>query len=386
MTERTWIPRTICYHEPKVHDYQLYFQLTKINLYFLLPFAILGTIFNSAALICLYNPPRISSGVFIYLRALLILDHCQIIMTSSAAFIPQFCDNHHSPNHTFYQFCMFERRFMKHLLPRLETTINGMHFWMVAALSTHRYWKISRPVISRIRDTAVRAQTIIITMLCVAAVYRAPTFLLELELKKKPTWRIQRRPEMTQVLSLYRLIYHSIIDPALSNLVPFIWMAIFSLLTLYEIFRSRDFTYRRLYFHFNDSKDRHATFATCFSNRAENMRQRQEWRATVSVILIILLYLVFHSLQFYNVIRKWQLLINAQCPTRTDYVQSEISNVLSMFSASVNAFVYIAFTNRLQRYIRQIMRRTSRSLSTSTDPPLSPPPSTVALEHPLTSA
>lgn len=45
------MPQTICYHEPKVHDYELYFQLTKINLYFLLPLAVLGILFNSAALV-----------------------------------------------------------------------------------------------------------------------------------------------------------------------------------------------------------------------------------------------------------------------------------------------------------------------------------------------
>lgn len=59
-----------------------------------------------------------------------------------------------------------------------------------------------------------------------------------------------------QLLSWYRFIYHSIVDPALSNLIPFICMAAFSLLTLYEIFRSRDFTYKQLYFHFNESKEK----------------------------------------------------------------------------------------------------------------------------------
>lgn len=58
---------------------------------------------------------------------------------------------------------------------------------------------------------------------------------------------------------------------------------------------------------------------------------------------------------------------------RSDYIQSHISNVLSMLSTSVNAFVFIAFTNRLKLYVQMLIRKTSRSLSSnSSEPPLSP--------------
>lgn len=43
-----------------------------------------------------------------------------------------------------------------------------------------------------------------------------------------------------------------------------------------------------------------------------------------------------------------------------------------MFSASVNAFIFIAFTNRLRNYLQMLIRKTSRSLSSNSDPPISP--------------
>lgn len=53
-----------------------------------------------------------------------------------------------------------------------------------------------------------------------------------------------------------------------------------------------------------------------FRRRAYGIRQKQEFRATISIIVIIMLYLLFHSLQLYNVVRKWQLLLQKNCPTR----------------------------------------------------------------------
>ena len=50
-----WSEATACYHEPKVHDHELYFQLTSINLYVLLPLAIFGIFFNASALVRLYK-------------------------------------------------------------------------------------------------------------------------------------------------------------------------------------------------------------------------------------------------------------------------------------------------------------------------------------------
>uniref|UniRef100_A0A1I7WQQ7 G_PROTEIN_RECEP_F1_2 domain-containing protein n=1 Tax=Heterorhabditis bacteriophora TaxID=37862 RepID=A0A1I7WQQ7_HETBA len=111
---------------------------------------------------------------------------------------------------------------------------------------------------------------------------------------------------------------------------------------------------------------------TCFRKKAEVLRQKQELRATISIVLIILLYLLLHSLQLYTVARKWQLLINHQCPNRSDYFQSYLAHILSMVSASVNAFVFIAFTNRLKKYVQMLIRKTSRTLSNSSEPPLSP--------------
>uniref|UniRef100_A0A914C270 G-protein coupled receptors family 1 profile domain-containing protein n=1 Tax=Acrobeloides nanus TaxID=290746 RepID=A0A914C270_9BILA len=250
-----------------------------------------------------------------------------------------------------------------------------MHVWTIASLSVHRYWKISRPVTSRFKDTASRARLAILIMLILALLFRLPLFLVELQLKWKPMFRIGRRVETTELLSPYRIVYHSFLDPVLSNFLPFIWMSAFSILTLCEIIKSRHFSYMKFSFDGNDG-----SFKKIYSNqpltflrrRADCIRQRQEFRATISIVLIIVLYLLFHSLQLYNVVRKWQLLLQKKCPTRTDYIQSHIANVLSLLSCSVNAFVFIAFTNRIRSYVQMLIRKTSRSLSNSSDPPHSP--------------
>lgn len=46
-----WVESTACYHEPKVHDHELYFQLMNMNFYVLLPLAVLGLVFNASALV-----------------------------------------------------------------------------------------------------------------------------------------------------------------------------------------------------------------------------------------------------------------------------------------------------------------------------------------------
>jgi hypothetical protein len=51
-----------------------------------------------------------------------------------------------------------------------------------------------------------------------------------------------------QFLSLYRFVYHSVLDPLFCNVLPFIWMTVFSLLTLKEICKSRHFAYNQLSF------------------------------------------------------------------------------------------------------------------------------------------
>ncbi|KAH7689648.1 Protein C09F12.3, partial [Aphelenchoides avenae] len=213
---------------------------------------------------------------------------------------------------------MFERRFLKHTMPRVESTVNLLHVWTIASLSVHRYWKISRPVVSRFKDTARRANYVLLVMFAVALLYRLPIFFLELQVKLKPILRVNRRPETTELLSPYRIVYHSFLDPVLSNFLPFTWMCIFSLLTLCEILKSRHFAYAQFTAdggscrNYSTSSKRPLTY---IRRRADSIRQKQEFRATVSIILIILLYLLFHSLQLYNVFRKWQLLLQKKCPT-----------------------------------------------------------------------
>lgn len=42
------------------------------------------------------------------------------MITTSAILLPQICDMHHSTKHSLYSFCMFERRFLKHTMPRFN--------------------------------------------------------------------------------------------------------------------------------------------------------------------------------------------------------------------------------------------------------------------------
>ena len=239
-----WTAETAaCYHEPKVHDHELYFQLARINLLVLLPLSLLGLLSNGSALVCLCTPPKISSGVFVYLKALLILDHLHILVSLASCLLPDLCDAHHSREHTFYRFCMWERRFLRALLPRVDQTVNTLHVWTIASLAAHRYWKISRPVVSRFKDTLSHARSMLTALFLAIGLYRLPTFVVELQWKWHPVFRIQTRPETTELLSPYRVALYSVVDPILSHFLPFALMAVFSVLTLCEIVKSRHFAY-----------------------------------------------------------------------------------------------------------------------------------------------
>jgi hypothetical protein len=52
---------------------------------------------------------------------------------------------------------------------------------------------------------------------------------------------------------------------------------------------------------------------------------------------------------------------------RSDYIRSNLSSILSILSSTINAFVFIAFTNRLRHYLKKMIRKTSRSFSSSSD-------------------
>ncbi|KAK0397416.1 hypothetical protein QR680_002117 [Steinernema hermaphroditum] len=295
MEESSFWIESPCYHEPKVHDHELYQQLITINLWLLIPLTLIGLFFNASAL-------------------------------------------------------------------------------------------ISRPVVSRMKDTVKRAHIIVFIVLSITFIFRLPIFLIELQVKEKPELLIRRRPTATEFLSLYRIVYHSFLEPILCNVLPFLAMSIFSILTLSEICRSAHFHYSQFSFEGKGVKKVASSqpLRTCLQKKADALRQKQELRATISIVLIILLYLVFHSLQLYDVVRKWQLLFSSECPTRRDYLQSHIGTVLSLLSATVDAFVFIAFTNRLRQYVQMLIRKTSRTLSNSSEPPLSPRTTTTIEAAPLT--
>ncbi|GMR62450.1 hypothetical protein PMAYCL1PPCAC_32645, partial [Pristionchus mayeri] len=382
--EAQWWGAVMCFHDPKTHDWELYAELMRLSHIIILPITIAGLIVNLLALVFLYRPPRITSGVFVYLQALLYLDIAQLTVQASAVLIPSVCDYHHSPEHTFFTPCMWERRFWERITPRLQMTINTLHVWTIAALSAHRYWKISRPVVARLKDTVCRARWMLIGMSIVLLAFRVPIFAVELKIKWLPKFRIVNEPWATERLSTYRLMYHSILDPLISHIIPFMWMSVFSLLTLYEIFRSRRFNYKSIALKGNSTismSGRLLRFSSRqpLTNGFKQKKQPQELRATISIVIIIVMYMALHSMQLFTIARKWQLLLQHQCPTRRDYLHSHLSIMLSLGSTTVNAFVFIAFTSRLRKYFKKLIRKTSRTLSNSSEPPLSPK-TTVTIE------
>ncbi|CAK5076676.1 unnamed protein product [Meloidogyne enterolobii] len=127
---------------------------------------------------------------------------------------PDFCDGQHSVENTFYKyfiqslillslpiysFCLFEGRFLRNIIPRIYQTVVMLHIWTIAALSAHRYWKISRPVSARSNDTIFRARVLLAILFLIIVVYRVPSFVVELQWKWNPIVRIQKRPEKTEV-------------------------------------------------------------------------------------------------------------------------------------------------------------------------------------------
>uniref|UniRef100_A0A915NS37 G-protein coupled receptors family 1 profile domain-containing protein n=1 Tax=Meloidogyne floridensis TaxID=298350 RepID=A0A915NS37_9BILA len=318
------------YHEPKVHDYEF------INIYLLLPLSLVGLFANGSALFCLCSPPKIVSGVLVYLKALLILDHVYIIVSLANSLLPDFCDGQHSVENTFYSFCLFEGRFLRNIIPRIYQTVVMLHIWTIAALSAHRYWKISRPVSARSNDTIFRARVLLAILFLVIIAYRVPSFVVELQWKWNPIVRIQKRPEKTERQRRQRL--------SLSSQVG-----------LCKLRRQSSESSQKIK-----------------SNNCSNQGFRNiegnciaEYRATISIVLMIVIYLLLHSMSLYNLGRKWELIIKHKCPTKTDYIRSHIGNVLNVLSASVNAFVFIAFTNRMRDYIRALIRKTSRTFSSN---------------------
>jgi hypothetical protein len=108
------------------------------------------------------------------------------------------------------------------------------------------YLQVSRPVVSRFKDTIRLARTILFIIYALLLLYRLPIFIAELQITTHPLLRIQRWPDATEQLSAYRVAYHSLLDPLLSNLLPFGWMCVFSLLTLCEIIRRKPFGYGQM--------------------------------------------------------------------------------------------------------------------------------------------
>uniref|UniRef100_A0A914VMK1 G-protein coupled receptors family 1 profile domain-containing protein n=1 Tax=Plectus sambesii TaxID=2011161 RepID=A0A914VMK1_9BILA len=382
----------LCWHEPRVHDYDLYYLLNRINIFVMLPICLVGLLVNGTALICLYRPPKITSGVFVYLKALLILDMVQLLVTTLTYIVPPVCDHSHNKTDLFYPPCFLFWRFLELPLPRLATSVNTMHSWTIAALSAHRYWKIARPVVSRFNDTLGRARCVLLLLVVGVIAFRLPLFIVELRFVSQPMPKIKRYTWATIEMSWYRFVYHSILDPLLAHVAPLLMMSVFSLLTLLEICRSRDFGYHKLKIDSiingkngnaggGDGQNgvlvtngmEFAPLSACFKRRRSNgARQKQEIRATVSIVLIVVLHLALHSIDLLSVVRKWDLLISSVCAVRADYLIRHVGIILSLVSASINAFVFIAFTNRLKSYVEMLIRKTSRNLSSSSDPAHSP--------------
>ena len=292
--------------------------------------------------------------MFVYLKLLLLFDLIVITITICNRMSKHVCDYSHRVDDWLYRPCIYRARFLHHLLPRVESLVITMHFYLIAALTTHRYWKIARPFQSRLHDTKRRSYVILFGMLVAIVAYRLPTFILELKLTIVPTIRIVNDIWYTIVMSPYRIVYHSIVDPIVSNLLPFVWTAVFSALTLVEVYRAtREPMLNDELLTVNNNSSLMLADAKLrirlsrSSNKRRKSLERSEIRATLFIASIVNICLFCHSVQLYMIARKWHLLLSGTCPNRSDYVISSIETVLEIVSTSVNVFVFTGFTARL---------------------------------------
>lgn len=307
-----------------------------------------------------YRPPRISNGVFVYLKLLLIFDLIVIGVTVFNRISRHICDYSFHFDDFFNRPCIYRSRFLHHLLPRVETLVTTMHFYLIAALTTHRYWKIARPFQSRLYDTKRRSYSILVSLLLIIVTFRLPTFVIELKLVAQPILRIDIDHWQTVIMTKYRFVYHSIINPIISQLLPFVWTTVFSALTLAQVYRrakdgpmlhEESTTIISARNSLLSGELRRVRLSHSTTVRRHKSYERSEIRATLFIASIVNICLVCYSVQLYMIARKWHLLLSGSCPIRFDFLISSIETVLEIVSTSVNVFVFTAFTSQMANSI-----------------------------------
>ena len=88
-----------------------------------------------------------------------------------------------------------------------------------------------------------------------------------------------------------------------------------------------------------------------------------EYRATLSILAVVILYTLLHTLSLYEMYRRWSITFYqsdlVECLSTSDFVLAEMAVLLNVIGAGVNAFLFVAMTRRVKRYLTSA-RRTSR--------------------------
>lgn len=132
-----------------------------------------------------------------YLRALLLFDIAVLVSTVLSRLPEHICANQTSRDQSvIYALCLSHQRFLHNLAPRIELTIATAHVWTIAAISAHRYWKLTG---SR-HDSVQWARHILYVIYAIVLLIRVPIFMVELRVVKDPMWHIDRSIWTTQVV------------------------------------------------------------------------------------------------------------------------------------------------------------------------------------------
>ena len=72
---------------------------------------------------------------------------------------------------------------------------------------------------------------------------------------------------------------------------------------------------------------------------------------------MIIIYVLLHITQVGYVMRKWHLLIMELCPTRVDYLLSNVNTQCQAISATLNAFFFVISIDQLRRMCKSMCNR-----------------------------
>lgn len=330
--------------------------LTTLNCYILTPLCVFGCFSNAGALALFNRPPRIVSAVAVYLNTLLILDILQLFGTAIMT-TPYFCESAYSDErHSFHTYCLFYYRYIGYIVSRLVCIVDTGQVWSLSALAVHRYWKISQPMKSLANDTPIKAVMILMVLFVFDIGFRLPMFF-ELKFAKHPNLNISVIAENVKLgrNGPYNIVYYLILNTTIYNIVPFVLLFLMSFLTIRSLIAAR-----RHEIIPTNGNNGHCQIGIVIRNQTKSSRRRiGELKATFSICIMTVMFLLFHVLFIYEVVQRYRVYVQ-DVVGRHLHVISDLNTILAMLSSTLNAFVYIAITQRCKQHLETKRQRTVR--------------------------